>query len=84
MYLSQLESYEDDKYSSYGGSCLQRAENIVGKGKNAVDQHFLLFPQCFQKPLSVGLLKLGDVVTDTVKFILAIQVLQQSISRCLL
>ena len=21
--------------------------NIVGKGKNAGDQHFLLFPQCF-------------------------------------
>ena len=24
-------------------------ENIVGKGENAVYQHFLLFPQCFQK-----------------------------------
>ena len=23
-------------------------ENIVGKGENAGDQHFLLFPQCFQ------------------------------------
>ena len=23
-------------------------ENIVGKGENAVYQHFLLFPQCFQ------------------------------------
>ena len=22
-------------------------ENIVGKGENASDQHFLLFPQCF-------------------------------------
>ena len=22
-------------------------ENIVGKGENAVNQHFLLFPQCF-------------------------------------
>ena len=22
-------------------------ENIVGKGENAGDQHFLLFPQCF-------------------------------------
>ena len=22
-------------------------ENIVGKGKNAGNQHFLLFPQCF-------------------------------------
>ena len=24
-------------------------ENIVGKGENAGDQHFLLFPQYFQK-----------------------------------
>ena len=22
-------------------------ENIVGKGENAANQHFLLFPQCF-------------------------------------
>ena len=26
-----------------------REENIVGKGENAGYQHFLLFPQCFQK-----------------------------------
>ena len=25
-------------------------ENIVGKGENAGYQHFVLFPQCFQKP----------------------------------
>ena len=28
---------------------LGRTENIVGKGENAGHQHFLLFPQCFQK-----------------------------------
>ena len=28
---------------------LGRVENIVGKGENAGHQHFLLFPQCFQK-----------------------------------
>ena len=27
-----------------------RIENIEGKGENAGYQHFLLFPQCFQKP----------------------------------
>ena len=27
-------------------------ENIVGKEENAGYQHFLLFPQCFQKTLS--------------------------------
>ena len=26
-----------------------RVENIVGKRENAGYQHFLLFPQCFQK-----------------------------------
>ena len=25
-------------------------ENIVGKGENAGNQHFLLFPQCLQEP----------------------------------
>ena len=33
----------------------ERIENIVEKEENAGYQHFLLFPQCFQKP---GLLKL--------------------------
>ena len=28
---------------------LGRVENNVGKEENAVYQHFLLFPQCFQK-----------------------------------
>ena len=30
-------------------SLYDRVENIVGKGENAGYQHFLLFPQCFQK-----------------------------------
>ena len=34
-------------------SICHRIENIVGKGENAGYQHFLLFPQCFQK-LSVS------------------------------
>ena len=36
-------------------------ENIVGKGENAGYQHFLLFPQCFQKASSSGSLKVGLV-----------------------
>ena len=28
-------------------SVIDRAVNIVGKGENAGDQHFLLFSQCF-------------------------------------
>ena len=31
---------------------LERVENSVGKGENAGYQHFLLFPQCFQKASS--------------------------------
>ena len=36
-------------------------ENIVGKGENAGYQHFLIFPQCFQKAFFPGLLKVGIV-----------------------
>ena len=37
---------------------LGRVEKIVGKGENAGKQHFLLFPQFFQKPSHSGSLKL--------------------------
>ena len=40
---------------------LRRVENIVGKGENAGYQHFLLFPQCFQKLSFSGSLKVGNV-----------------------
>ena len=30
-------------------SVFDRVENIVGKGEKAVYQHFLYFPQCFEK-----------------------------------
>ena len=40
---------------------LERVENIVEKRENAGDQHFLLFPQCFQKPSHSGSLKVGIV-----------------------
>ena len=38
-----------------------RVENIVRKEENAGHQHFLLFPQCFQKVSSTGSLKVGIV-----------------------
>ena len=41
---------------------LGRVENIVGKGENAGYQHFLLFPQCFQKAFSLGVIKSPDCV----------------------
>ena len=43
--------------------CLGRVEmeNLVGKGENAGYQHFLLFPQCFQKASFLGSVKVGIV-----------------------
>ena len=40
---------------------LGRVENIVGKGENAGYQHFLLFPQYFQKAFSLRSFKVGIV-----------------------
>ena len=42
-------------------SVINRVENILGKGENAGYQHFLLFPQCFQKAYFFGLLKVRIV-----------------------
>ena len=38
-----------------------RVKNIVGRGENVGNQHFLLFPLCFEKASSIGLLKVGIV-----------------------
>ena len=40
---------------------LGREEYIVGKGENAGNQHFLLFPQCFLKLSFPGVSKVGIV-----------------------
>ena len=40
---------------------LVRVENLVGKGENAGHQHFLLFPQYFQKTSFPGSLKVRTV-----------------------
>ena len=40
---------------------LERVENIVRKGENAGNQHFLLFPQCFPKCFSIRPLKVAIV-----------------------
>ena len=42
-------------------SAFDTVENIVGKEENAGFQHFLLFPQCFQKASFSGSLKLKIV-----------------------
>ena len=41
---------------------MEWVENIAGKGENAGYQHFLIFPQCFQKAFCLGgLVKIGVV-----------------------
>ena len=50
--MTILKAFTDDKLNiaKMTISLFDRVENTVGKGENAVYQHFLLFPQCFQKP----------------------------------
>ena len=40
-------------------SVFDMVENIARKGENAGYQHFLLFPQCFQKASILGSLNVG-------------------------
>ena len=48
---AKLKAFADDKLiiAKTMISVADRVENMVGKGENAGNQHFLLFPQCFQK-----------------------------------
>ena len=60
---SKLKAFADDEINVNEKLkfALGRVENIVGKGENAAYQHFLLFPQCFQKLSLSGSLKVGIV-----------------------
>ena len=59
--IRSVKAFADDKINVAEKlkSVLERVENIVGKGENAGFQHFLLFPQCFQKASFTGSLKVG-------------------------
>ena len=61
--LSKLRAVVDDNLNVTEKLkfALGRVENIVRKGENAGYQHFLLFPQCFQKASSLGSLKVRIV-----------------------
>ena len=54
---SELRAFADDKINVTPKLKLVsgRVENILGNGENAGYQHFLLFPICFQNPLSESL-----------------------------
>ena len=54
-------------------SVFNRIENIVGKGENAGYQHFLRYPQCFQKACFSGASK-GVTVWEWVKFGICVRV----------
>ena len=49
--LTKLKAFADDNFiaTEMMISVYDLVENIVEKGENAGYQHFLLFPQCFQK-----------------------------------
>ena len=51
---SKLKAFADDKLIVTGDikAVFHRIDNIVGKEENAGYQHFLLFPQFFQKSFS--------------------------------
>ena len=60
---SKLKAFADNKLKviKMAKIVLDRIEKIVSKEENAGSQHFLLFPQCFQKAFSLGSLKVGIV-----------------------
>ena len=55
---TRFKAFADDIFKSAKImiSVFDRVENIAGKRENAGDQHFLLFPQCYQR---VSLPKFG-------------------------
>ena len=60
---SNLKAFADDKINMTENLKFVRGreENIEGKGENAGCQHFLFFPQCFQKASHIGSLKVGII-----------------------
>ena len=56
---SKLKAFADNKLNlpKKLNLSLESVENIVGKAENADYQHFILFPQCFQKASILGSLK---------------------------
>ena len=65
--VTKLKAFADDKMNvaQMMISVFDRMENIVGKGENAGYQHFLLFPQCFQKASLLGFVKSRDCVAKS-------------------
>ena len=64
---SKQKAYADDQIKVIENLkfLLWREENIVGKGENAGYQHFLLFPQCFEKASQFGVIESQDCVVKS-------------------
>ena len=61
---SKLKAFADDKLKLIKMAKIvldPGQKTLWGKKENAGYQHFLLFPQCFQKTFSIGSLKVGIV-----------------------
>ena len=59
---SKLKAFADNKLNvTWELKFVLGRENNVGKGENAGYQHFLLFPQCFQKSSFTEELIVGNV-----------------------
>ena len=61
--MTKLKAFADEtlNVARMTFSLFDRVENTVRKEENAGYQHFLLFPQCFPRPSSLGSLKVGIV-----------------------
>ena len=67
--LYELKDFADDnfKFDKNGRKLSKPVKNTVGKGENAHDEQFLLFPQCFQMACFLGASK-GVIVWELVEF----------------
>ena len=67
LYVIKFKAFADDKINlaQMMISVFDRVENIVGKGENAGNQHFLLFPHCFQKVSILEVVKCRDCVVKS-------------------
>ena len=76
--MTKLKAFADDKINvpQIMISVFDRVEDIVGKGENAGHQHFLLFPQGFQKTSFSGSLKVGIVWWRVMTFLMTLTLYQ--------
>ena len=72
---SKLKEFADDnfKFDENSRKFFKQVENTVGKGESARYEHFLLFPQCFQKACFPGSSK-GVIVWEWVNSYISVVV----------